>query len=201
MSVGLNSRSVTLADYRSVTRGVSMSFTSTWFFFLLPVYVFFFVTFPNGRFLFVFCQGQGKLSWKRNKTYFVNLPTISVLALAQGWNDRTLNIVRTALTYLYLVITPFACSKWIGRSENILLPGYFTASVAVMRFNEKELVSLSRQPSEKAAELGMRGPKKGDGNTALSHRLQHLFSSVIFGFLFFFVFVFLLFLFVCLLLF
>ena len=34
-----------------------------------------------------------------------------------------------------------------------------------MRFNEKELVSLSRQPSEKAAELGMRGPKKGDGNT------------------------------------
>lgn len=34
-----------------------------------------------------------------------------------------------------------------------------------MRFNEKELVFLSRQPSEKAAELGMRGPKKGDGNT------------------------------------
>ena len=32
-----------------------------------------------------------------------------------------------------------------------------------MRFNEKELVSLSRQPSERAAELGMRGPKKGDG--------------------------------------
>lgn len=32
-----------------------------------------------------------------------------------------------------------------------------------MRFNEKELVSLSRQPSEMAAELGMRGPKKGDG--------------------------------------
>ena len=35
-----------------------------------------------------------------------------------------------------------------------------------MRFNEKELVFLSRQPSEMAAELGMRGPKKGDGNTA-----------------------------------
>jgi hypothetical protein len=33
-----------------------------------------------------------------------------------------------------------------------------------MRFNEKELVSLSRQPSERAAELGMKGPKKGDGN-------------------------------------
>lgn len=53
----------------------------------------------------------------------------------------------------------------------------FTASVTGMRFNEKELVSLSRQPSEKAAELGMRGPKKGDGNTVyygptrlLSHR-------------------------------
>ena len=38
-------------------------------------------------------------------------------------------------------------------------------SASVMRFNEKELVFLSRQPSEKAAELGMRGPKKGDGNT------------------------------------
>lgn len=34
-----------------------------------------------------------------------------------------------------------------------------------MRFNEKELISLSRQPSERAAELGMRGPKKGDGMT------------------------------------
>ncbi|MBN3323046.1 PKHJ1 protein, partial [Atractosteus spatula] len=32
-----------------------------------------------------------------------------------------------------------------------------------MRFNERELVSLSRQPSERAAQLGMRGPKKGDG--------------------------------------
>ncbi|KPP63090.1 pleckstrin-like domain-containing family J member 1-like [Scleropages formosus] len=31
-----------------------------------------------------------------------------------------------------------------------------------MRFNERELVSLSRQPSERAAELGMRGPRKGD---------------------------------------
>ncbi|KAG2463880.1 PKHJ1 protein, partial [Polypterus senegalus] len=31
-----------------------------------------------------------------------------------------------------------------------------------MRFNEKELLYLSRQPSEKAAELGMKGPKKGD---------------------------------------
>ncbi|RXM95524.1 Pleckstrin homology domain-containing family J member 1 [Acipenser ruthenus] len=32
-----------------------------------------------------------------------------------------------------------------------------------MRFNEKELLCISKQPSEKAAELGMRGPKKGDG--------------------------------------
>lgn len=29
-----------------------------------------------------------------------------------------------------------------------------------MRFNEKELQALSRQPAEMAAELGMRGPKK-----------------------------------------
>lgn len=35
--------------------------------------------------------------------------------------------------------------------------------VSVMRFNEKELICLSRQPSEMAAELGMRGPKKGNG--------------------------------------
>lgn len=32
-----------------------------------------------------------------------------------------------------------------------------------MRFNEKELQALSRQPAEMAAELGMRGPKKGSG--------------------------------------
>ncbi|XP_017730375.1 PREDICTED: pleckstrin homology domain-containing family J member 1 isoform X3 [Rhinopithecus bieti] len=30
-----------------------------------------------------------------------------------------------------------------------------------MRYNEKELQALSRQPAEMAAELGMRGPKKG----------------------------------------
>ncbi|KAG8594376.1 hypothetical protein GDO81_001174 [Engystomops pustulosus] len=30
-----------------------------------------------------------------------------------------------------------------------------------MRYNEKELLSLSRQRAEKAAELSMRGPKKG----------------------------------------
>lgn len=32
-----------------------------------------------------------------------------------------------------------------------------------MRYNEKELQALSRQPAEMAAELGMRGPKKGSG--------------------------------------
>ncbi|XP_038595883.1 pleckstrin homology domain-containing family J member 1 isoform X5 [Tachyglossus aculeatus] len=32
-----------------------------------------------------------------------------------------------------------------------------------MRYNEKELQALARQPAEKAAELGMRGPKKGSG--------------------------------------
>lgn len=48
-----------------------------------------------------------------------------------------------------------------------------------MRFNEKELVSLSRQPPEKAAELGMRGPKKGDGNITLSHQVQSLVSFLV----------------------
>lgn len=38
-----------------------------------------------------------------------------------------------------------------------------------MRFNEKELVFLSRQPPERAAELGMRGPKKGDGKRRPFH--------------------------------
>lgn len=33
----------------------------------------------------------------------------------------------------------------------------------VMRYNEKELQALSRQPAEMAAELSMRGPKKGSG--------------------------------------
>ncbi|XP_068930855.1 pleckstrin homology domain-containing family J member 1 isoform X3 [Petaurus breviceps papuanus] len=32
-----------------------------------------------------------------------------------------------------------------------------------MRYNEKELQALSRQPAEKAAEIGMRVPKKGSG--------------------------------------
>ena len=32
-----------------------------------------------------------------------------------------------------------------------------------MRYNEKELQALSRQPADLAAELGMRGPKKGSG--------------------------------------
>lgn len=35
-----------------------------------------------------------------------------------------------------------------------------------MRYNEKELQALSRQPAELAAELGMRGPKKGSGEQA-----------------------------------
>lgn len=49
-----------------------------------------------------------------------------------------------------------------------------------MRFNEKELVFLSRQPSERAAELGMKGPKKGDGKIMGSHTCPaDLVSSVI----------------------
>lgn len=40
--------------------------------------------------------------------------------------------------------------------------GYYGA----MRYNEKELQALSRQPAELAAELGMRAPKKGSGERA-----------------------------------
>ncbi|XP_069864058.1 pleckstrin homology domain-containing family J member 1 isoform X2 [Dipodomys merriami] len=36
-----------------------------------------------------------------------------------------------------------------------------------MRYNEKELRALSRQPAEMAAELGMRGPKKGSAKRRL----------------------------------
>uniref|UniRef100_A0A3Q3WWX7 Pleckstrin homology domain-containing family J member 1 n=1 Tax=Mola mola TaxID=94237 RepID=A0A3Q3WWX7_MOLML len=48
-----------------------------------------------------------------------------------------------------------------------------------MRFNEKELVFLSRQPSEKAAEMGMRGPKKGD---VVKKRLVKLVVNFLFYF-------------------
>ncbi|KAK2822291.1 hypothetical protein Q5P01_022356 [Channa striata] len=48
-----------------------------------------------------------------------------------------------------------------------------------MRFNEKELVFLSRQPSEMAAEMGMRGPKKGD---VLKKRLVKLVVNFLFYF-------------------
>lgn len=51
--------------------------------------------------------------------------------------------------------------------------------IASMRFNEKELVSLSRQPSERAAELGMRGPKKGD---VVKKRLVKLVVNFLFYF-------------------
>ncbi|XP_028284069.1 pleckstrin homology domain-containing family J member 1 [Parambassis ranga] len=48
-----------------------------------------------------------------------------------------------------------------------------------MRFNEKELVFLSRQPPEMAAELGMRGPKKGD---VVKKRLVKLIVNFLFYF-------------------
>ncbi|KAM8839342.1 pleckstrin homology domain-containing family J member 1 [Synchiropus picturatus] len=48
-----------------------------------------------------------------------------------------------------------------------------------MRFNEKELVFLSRQPAEMAAELGMRGPKKGD---VVKKRLVKLVVNFLFYF-------------------
>ncbi|XP_069042049.1 pleckstrin homology domain-containing family J member 1 [Lepisosteus oculatus] len=48
-----------------------------------------------------------------------------------------------------------------------------------MRFNERELVSLSRQPSERAAQLGMRGPKRGD---VMKKRLVKLVVNFLFYF-------------------
>ncbi|XP_063770861.1 pleckstrin homology domain-containing family J member 1 isoform X2 [Pseudophryne corroboree] len=48
-----------------------------------------------------------------------------------------------------------------------------------MRFNEKELLSLSRQRAEKAAELSMRAPKKG---SVLKKRLVKLVVNFLFYF-------------------
>uniref|UniRef100_A0A4X1VNB7 Sesquipedalian n=1 Tax=Sus scrofa TaxID=9823 RepID=A0A4X1VNB7_PIG len=48
-----------------------------------------------------------------------------------------------------------------------------------MRFNEKELQALSRQPAEMAAELGMRGPKKG---SVVKRRLVKLVVNFLFYF-------------------
>ncbi|XP_069784824.1 pleckstrin homology domain-containing family J member 1 isoform X3 [Narcine bancroftii] len=48
-----------------------------------------------------------------------------------------------------------------------------------MRYNEKELVCLSRQPAEKAAELVMRGPKRSD---AAKCRLVKLVVNFLFYF-------------------
>lgn len=113
----------------------------------------------------------------------------SVLACPQKWPNTLRNFSRASYSdtatfrrlcwqHCLLLLLPvisahyyifFWSWEWLCCSESqpCGLPSTFfcTASVAVMRFNEKELVSLSRQPSEKAAELGMRGPKKGDGNT------------------------------------
>lgn len=51
---------------------------------------------------------------------------------------------------------------WRGGRE-IAARAQRSGSWAAMRYNEKELQALSRQPAELAAELGMRGPKKGSG--------------------------------------
>nr|XP_034972957.1 pleckstrin homology domain-containing family J member 1 isoform X2 [Zootoca vivipara] len=48
-----------------------------------------------------------------------------------------------------------------------------------MRYNERELLSLSRQPAEKAAEVLMRAPKKG---SALKKRLVKLVVNFLFYF-------------------
>ncbi|XP_005993844.1 pleckstrin homology domain-containing family J member 1 [Latimeria chalumnae] len=47
-----------------------------------------------------------------------------------------------------------------------------------MRFSEKELLSLSRLPAEKEAELSMKGPKKAD--------VKKRFVKVVLNFLFYF---------------
>ncbi|XP_040097797.1 pleckstrin homology domain-containing family J member 1 isoform X1 [Oryx dammah] len=48
-----------------------------------------------------------------------------------------------------------------------------------MRYNDKELQALSRQPAEMAAELGMRGPKKG---SVVKRRLVKLVVNFLFYF-------------------
>ncbi|KAM5191037.1 pleckstrin homology domain-containing family J member 1 [Callospermophilus lateralis] len=48
-----------------------------------------------------------------------------------------------------------------------------------MRYNEKELRALSQQPAELAAELGMRGPKKG---SVAKRRLVKLVVNFLFYF-------------------
>ncbi|XP_066132995.1 pleckstrin homology domain-containing family J member 1 isoform X1 [Saccopteryx bilineata] len=48
-----------------------------------------------------------------------------------------------------------------------------------MRYNEKELQALSRQPAEMAAELGMRDPKKG---SVVKRRLVKLVVNFLFYF-------------------
>ncbi|KAA8587268.1 hypothetical protein FQN60_016678, partial [Etheostoma spectabile] len=61
------------------------------------------------------------------------------------------------------VCLPSPVHRFLKNAECYIIGwGSMREGVDVMRFNEKELVSLSRQPSEMAAELGMRGPKKGD---------------------------------------
>ncbi|XP_006869027.1 PREDICTED: pleckstrin homology domain-containing family J member 1 [Chrysochloris asiatica] len=48
-----------------------------------------------------------------------------------------------------------------------------------MRYNEKELLALSRQPADLAAELGMRAPKKGN---VVKRRLVKLVANFLFYF-------------------
>lgn len=50
-----------------------------------------------------------------------------------------------------------------GGGREIAVRAPRSGSWAAMRYNVKELQALSRQPAELAAELGMRGPKKGSG--------------------------------------
>ncbi|KAG8519149.1 Pleckstrin homology domain-containing family J member 1, partial [Galemys pyrenaicus] len=69
------------------------------------------------------------------------------------------------------------------RRERGRQPGGFLAVAVVpggtMRYNEKELQALSRQPAELAAELGMRSPKKG---SVVKRRLVKLVVNFLFYF-------------------
>lgn len=87
----------------------------------------------------------------------------------------------TLLRHIYRLRTSLKCFYWVKRSTRSQRKPHPPSSVIEMRFNEKELVCLSRQPSEMAAELGMRGPKKGDGKIRpISFWLQYSFNSRVF---------------------
>ncbi|XP_051809216.1 pleckstrin homology domain-containing family J member 1 [Acanthochromis polyacanthus] len=74
--------------------------------------------------------------------------------------------------------------KRVDRSHSVpsLSASKRCVSASVMRFQREGAVSLSRQPSEMAAELGMKGPKKGDGKAVCKERLVKLVVNFLFYF-------------------